>query len=103
MAHLSEKFIKGDLLDLLGIDDVGAERQAIYDRLMAHMDQVIFETLVVNASDEQVERLSLANDKGQEALVAESEAVAQEVPGLWDKLQFTVENELKTLQDWQSK
>lgn len=103
MTHLSDKFIKGDLLDLLGITDAGSDRQAVLDRLMAHLDQVIFETLVTNASDEQVERLSKANDESQEALIAEAESCAQKIPGLWDKLEAAVEGEMNTLRDWQKR
>lgn len=95
---MNKKFIDFDpdvLLKELGIGDMPEEdKEEVLSTLMAYMQNVIFETVVSNLSDEQLREFKESVDKQPEDLEEKIMKITANVPGLSEKIEQAVASEL---------
>lgn len=89
-----------EILTFLGLDQLPDEqKQQVLEGLMSHFAEIAIETMSDSLTDEQAsvleKVLSKQPDKAQEKI----RELSSRIPGLYDKIQFAIKQELEILKE----
>lgn len=104
--NLTQKVFKQDidaLLNEIGVKDLPeSEKAEVIAKMLEHFDKLILETVVENLSDEQIGEFNQALDLASPGMEQEIIAITARVPGLAQKIEAAVRQEIIVLKSAKS-